>query len=704
MKLPKSLLFTAALLVANLNAGTSVNAHVTGDAWILPAQLQRFLVQHMVLAGRSFFDFTYEQLTVEPETNTLILSGLKFYPPINLEQDLECEISIDQIVVDGTYDLDVISIGLEMADARVPNTCFGPDAREVMTGAGYENVLVEIASIDIAYSLPDSSAEIVLRLAVRDAAVMSLDAELDYLWFTQPIVGIFDDPYLLGMVSHAEFTVEDIGLVRRIEPVVEEQTGSSESGISRMLRSTVLQMLAIDESQPLSEAEQAFAEKLSAGVSEFWENREPLVVTVNPVDHIFSDDIFLLSETDRLGFLRPEISNVPSALRSIVPPTEVAAALADSDNLDDATRMKIGTALLTGDGAPRSIEAGARILLLAATNGSGEAATILAKAYQSVGRNEDAYEMTLIAVASGDRSALVVADELEQRIPLVEIMTLQDEVSARWPGTADFEAAINAAAANGDARAIAGHARAVLAGRDSPRSFSTAYMLATLAAAAGDHSAAKLRDRLDRRFGGDVYWQSAANEASDEAMAFWIDGGMAGSTILAATAFAASWCPDSKTFAEFSFTLENGKTASICENADSSDLTYFYGALGKPPELEYRGPLRGTIEGISGYSHDLAGLGEYGFSGPRVDVDVSQEAVAAAAAAQDTRGFFLVMSIGCCGGEETAILFRTGGWEYAVRIGYSRNVNPDAASEIGAYFDWKLITLISPDGQNNTIR
>lgn len=331
------------------------------------------------------------------------------------------------------------------------------------------------------------------------------------------------------------------------------------------------------------------------------------------------------------------------------------------------------------------------------------AAETLAKAYQAVGQNEDAYRMALVATASGERGGAAVADELELRMPLVEIIDLQDEVSGDWPGTAGFETAINAAVADGDFRAIAGHARAAAAGRDVPRSFGTAYMLATLAAAAGDLGAARLRDRLNRRFGGDVHWRSASGEASDEAMAFWIDGGM-GAAVVAAATFAGSWCPDGMAFAEFSFTLEKGRTVSVCENAGSSELTYFYGVLGKPPELEYRGPLHGTIEGISGYSHDLFGLGEYGFDGPQVDVDVSQEAVAAAAAAQDTDGFFLVRSVGCCGGEETAILFRREGWEYAVRVGYSRNVNPDVASELGDYSEWKLITLISPDGQDTTIR
>ena len=156
--------------------------------------------------------------------------------------------------------------------------------------------------------------------------------------------------------------------------------------------------------------------------------------------------------------------------------------------------------------------------------------------------------------------------------------------------------------------------------------------------------------------------------------------------------------------ADFSFTLESEKTVAICKNAGSSDLTYFYGTLGKPPGLEFRGPLRGTIEGLSGFSCNLAELGEFGFDEPQVDADVSQEAVAAEAAAQDSEGFFLVRSIGLSGGEETAILFRNGGWENAVSMGSSRNVNPDNASELGDYSEWKLITLISPGGQKFTIR
>ena len=480
MKLPKLLPFAFTVLVASLVSGALGNAHATHGAQNPSPLFQRILVQHMLLLGRGFLDLRYEHLAFEPGTNAIVLSGLRLFPPVDLAQDQECEIKIDQMVFDGTFGLNEISVGWEASGVQVPNSCFGPEARDVLTRAGYENTLFETTSMDVSYFLPDSSARLAVRTAVRDALVLSLGADFDFLWLAHPLVGAFDDTYLFGEVSQAEFTVEDLGLVRRIEPILLERAGLGKQDILLVLQTAVLQMLKIDESQPLTDAEQAFVEELSAGVSALWEHRQPLVVTVNPVDLVYSDDFFLASEGDRLSFLRPRVSNLPTALRSIIPPAEVAAALTDAASLDDTSRMKIGTALLTGDGAPRSIEAGARILLPFARDWSGEAAAILANAYRLAERYEDAYRMALIAMASGEWSGAAVADELELRMPPFEVLALQDEVSTDWPGTAGFENAVNAAVAEGDVRAIAGHARAVAAGRDVPRSFGTAYMLATL--------------------------------------------------------------------------------------------------------------------------------------------------------------------------------------------------------------------------------
>ena len=166
-----------------------------------------------------------------------------------------------------------------------------------------------------------------------------------------------------------------------------------------------------------------------------------------------------------------------------------------------------------------------------------------------------------------------------------------------------------------------------------------------------------------------------------------------------------SWCVDGSDVV-LGFKLENAKTVSICKPAGSSDLAYTYGVLGEGPELVYSGPLLGTFEGLSGYSYAISALADgfaTEFSGPNVSVDASAEVVAAAASGTDSRGFFYVHSWGCCGGEEEAYLFKRGGWEYAVRSGYSRIANPGIAAELGDYSDWQVITVTSPDGVRSII-
>ena len=163
------------------------------------------------------------------------------------------------------------------------------------------------------------------------------------------------------------------------------------------------------------------------------------------------------------------------------------------------------------------------------------------------------------------------------------------------------------------------------------------------------------------------------------------------------------WCVDGDE-KMMGFRLENGKTVSICEAAGSSELIYAYGVLGEEPELVYRGPRLGSFEGLSGFSYDIASLAsgfETEFSGPDVSVSASPEAVSAAESGPDSRGFFYVHSRGCCGGEEEAYLFKRGGWEYAVRSGYSRNHGDDELIErIGHYTPWEVITVTSPDGED----
>ena len=109
-----------------------------------------------------------------------------------------------------------------------------------------------------------------------------------------------------------------------------------------------------------------------------------------------------------------------------------------------------------------------------------------------------------------------------------------------------------------------------------------------------------------------------------------------------------SWC--SVENEQVGFGLENGKTVSVCENAGSSELTYSFGVLGQEPELEYRGPLLASIEGIGGI-RTLAGLAAVVDGGAgEWSVEVPPGTVADAAGAPDSGGFVHVSTVFASGG------------------------------------------------------
>lgn len=519
MKLAKSAVVAAALATAGLTTATPVQAQVSTDAQNLLTFIQRVMSHYAILTARSFVDLTYEQLTIEPGTNHLIVSGLKIYPILDWDQEGKCEISIDRAVAGDVYSFETISTGWELSGVTVPNACLDPEVGGMLGSFGYEQIVVDTASIEMSYTLPDSSAEMVIQAAIADALDVSINARFDYLWFNLPIDG-YGDPQPIIQLGSAEVAIENRGLYERLEPMVAAQMGDV-NAIPQMIQMGLSQMLSEGGSRTPSEVETAFVANLSAEVGRFLTEKNRLVVTAAPEGGVWLDESAFDSPQNLISALRPEVSGIPSAYRKIIPPAEMSAALAAGATPDEATALKIGEALVTGVGAPRSVGDAARLLEPLAANWNGRAAALLAQAHASTGNHEQAYESALIALAAGDLSVLGIADEAEAKLPLQSVLDMQEKVGDDWPGGEEFKSSFEAAISAGDIAQIRKHANATSVGRGLPRSYKASYMLATLAAAGGDRGAANLRDRLDRRFGGDSSWQAAAAEASSVALQVW---------------------------------------------------------------------------------------------------------------------------------------------------------------------------------------
>ena len=519
MRLAKSAVLAAAVATGGVMAVQPAQAHGTGDAKDVLALLQRIATQYMVLTARSFVDLTYEQLTIEPGTNNMVISGLKVYPTLDWDKEGKCAISVERVVTGDVFSFETLSTGIEVSGVQVPAACFDPDIGGMMGSFGYNEVVVDQASIEISYNMPDSSAEMVIQAAVKDAMDISISAEFGYLWFNLPIDGR-GDPYPVVQLNSAEVAIENKGLWEKLEPMVGGQFGGDITQVPMVIQMGLGQMLTEGGERTPSAAESAFVENLAAEVGRFLQEKNRLVITAAPEGGVWLDEDAFDSPQNMISALRPSVSGVPAAYRRIIAPADLQAALA-GNVADDAAALRIGGALVTGIGAPRSIEAGAGLLAPLAAKWNGEAALMLAKAYMATGQDAKAYENALIALAGGQSAALGVADTLEARMALADVLAAQSKAFGSWPDPNGMGAAVEGAANAGDVGAIRKAAADASVGRNMPRSYEVAYLLATVAAAGGDRGAANLRDRMDRRFGTDAAWRAVATKAEGEAVGVW---------------------------------------------------------------------------------------------------------------------------------------------------------------------------------------
>ena len=522
----KSLLPLAVASATALGAITiPATAQSSSDAQSVMALLQRLSSHYSILLMRSFVDVTYDQLTVEPGTNNIVITGLKVYPELEWDPDALCEVTVARATSADILSFETLGSSIEMSGVNVPAACFDPEVAGMMGSFGYDGLTSDNMSIGLSYNLPDSSADLTINASVEDAADVSVSAAFSYFWFRIPIDG-GGDPTPVIQLSEAEIGIENKGLWERVEPMVGAQMGDL-NAIPPMIQTMLGQALTEGGQRTPTQTETAFVENLASEVQRFLTEKNRIVLTANPEDGVWIDEDIFDSPQNMIAALQPKISGTPNALRSIVPPADMAAALANGANPDEATRLKIGRALLTGIGAPRSLEDGGELLLPLAQNWNGEAAALLADAAESVGENKIGYEMALIAIAQGEVGAMSTADALESKLPLGEVLAMQRASSDKWPGGSELSQQFEAAIASGDVSAIRGLANAVSIGRGLPRDYSAAYSLATLGAAAGDRASANLRDRMDRRFGelDQKTWAEAAASAASEALKVWTDGG-----------------------------------------------------------------------------------------------------------------------------------------------------------------------------------
>lgn len=492
--------------------------------------VQQLAVQYSVMVARSFIDLTYENMTIVPGSNDLILSGVKLYPVLEWDQDGACEVAIDRLASAGANDLETASALIEISGLTLPRACFDPDLAGAMQGFGYDGLTADTVSIEIAYDLPSSGADVAIQASLVDAGDLTVSAEFDYLWVrVDPEGG--DDPTPAALLGEAEISFENNGLWERLEPMAKAQVGDL-NAVPQMAQLMLSQMLTEGGTRTPTDQENALVQNVAKELGRFLEEKNRLVITVAPEEGVWLEPDAFDSPFAAIAALDPVVSGTPVAYRALVGPEALGSALAGGTALGEADRIAIGRALLTGIGAPRSVSDGQALLQPLADEWNGEAAELIAEALETAGDSQGAYAMALRAMASGSSKAIGIADGLEPEMTLAEVLSAQTAAASAWPGAGTAQTEGEVIVQAGDVPAMRKLAYAASIGKGRPRDYGAAYFWASLAAAGGDRGAANLRDRLDTRFAGAEggAWSAVATTQASEALRIWTDGGL-GATI-----------------------------------------------------------------------------------------------------------------------------------------------------------------------------
>ncbi len=467
--------------------------------------LTRAVIDFGVLMLRSQVDVTYEGISVSRAGSEISIVGLKFFPFYEWDPEGFCEIGIARLDLSnsgrpGQSEMHIEAVGTEVASA-----CLPPEPREALSMTGYPGIDVERLYVDLSFDVGSSALDVDGHLALKDAAVIDVAATFDYFWFRDTGYG---DPDPAMQLSSAVVSIEDRGLLERIRPIVPPEAFSFDAAPQIVTRG-LQEALGEGGFRQLTPAETAFTEQAGAAVGEFLGGAGTLTVTSRPRTPVWLGPDTFRGPGDVITMLEPKIEAGTTAGSASMVPASVLAAALDGGALGDAEAKQAGLALLTGVGAPLAPALG-RSLLEPLAGSDPEAALALAGALA----DDDpvaAYRFALAAAAGGADGGLAALDGIEQDLTADQILSLQ---------TTDRGSFISGVQSVAELR---DGALAALMGVSRPRSYEDAYVMASLAAAAGDLSSAALRDRILRRLadhGGDG-WEGTFEGLNQEVLGVW---------------------------------------------------------------------------------------------------------------------------------------------------------------------------------------
>lgn len=485
------------------------------DAFSLETLLS-LAVQSTMPMLRVLADVRYDQIDVDPVRNRLALVGVDIRPFLPYVEGDACKITADSIVFSGQPidRMQGYSAAVALDGVVLGFDCLPQDARPVIGMLGVENIRLDRATVTVNYDFASGGAMVHFGADLDDLASLSGSADLDYISYRMDLDTEEVKP--AAYVNHVQVTLEDRGAYAagsRMAPPGMLDPTALEQIIPGALAEMFSEMNGF-ESDGLSAEQEAFIGQALETVKAFVSNPTQIVLeTGAPVTPVRLGEADLEDPKAIFSKLAPSITTSPKAIGGGISAVELKQAI---DGLLPTERnLEVGTALLSGIGAPRNVTLGLRLLDPLAKEGNAAATALMANAMQD-SNPPIAYRLALHASANGQAGSLALLNDLEGAMPLLDMLNVQDDLlGGGGPVAADF-------ASLGDIRRAA---RAHMSGTTRIRSYRAAYYWASVGAAAGDVASVAIRDEINtimRLRGASAPWAEVQTSLENGVLRDWV--------------------------------------------------------------------------------------------------------------------------------------------------------------------------------------
>jgi len=275
-------------------------------------------------------------------------------------------------------------------------------------------------------------------------------------------MGRYGDPLPAGEVAEVEVTIQDTDALRALLPVL----GLDADPVAMATGA----MGGILSEGGITDPERALIDSANAELGRVVENGGAVTLRSGAgVSVSFEQLMETNGPEDLVTLLQPVFSSALAGADNLISSDLLKKAISSPDDLSPEDQLRVAEALASGEGAPQSVEVAAALLKPLAESGNSKAALHFANLLHSQGSVDD---------------------------PVADVAKLRLE------------------------------ARQFANGRGAPRNYGQALLLASLAAAGGDHSSQLLIERLSERFAGDDadVWNALKAEQAKKALSLWADG------------------------------------------------------------------------------------------------------------------------------------------------------------------------------------